>query len=179
MVVSDVLKQLYHSAALCLDDCSKFILMPEQFDQQAERFAYHISQAVNLLSSPPISVMDVNNEVHYCTSAEKWKLFMPFMNPGVGPEDEVILAVTNPQTNTLDKFKTTRTIIYYAMISYENLYNKNIDRILEINEIFMKTQSMPSRSDRLQEYRNLVNSLMENLNKDIGVEVPAESEIQS
>ena len=168
MVISQILDQIYKTAANCLDECNKYILMPEQFDQQAEQFCYIIGQAASVLSSPPIIVVDVDNEAHYCSSTEKWKLFAPFIVNDSSAEDELVsLAVSNPNTNTLDRFKTTKKLIQYALICYENTYNTNIEKLVSINELFIKTRSMVSRTDRLQEYRKLLDSLVESKDKDI------------
>ena len=92
-------------------------------------------------------------------AGEKWKLFSALVLT-IDETDLRSFVVTNPFSMKADEFTTTKLKVTEALVNYEEVYNKTIDVVMNINLLMVKLQNQTSNGDMLnvmRETKDLLN----------------------
>ena len=96
---------------------------------------------------------------------ERWKLFMvtEFFNSVDGDEGSKIIKCTNPSTNSVDEFCTTKELAKRALEEYENVYDMGIERVMAINDKMSGLINIQNNSDKLNVLAEVAGMIRESI----------------
>lgn len=149
----------------CIAEARKYILQTEVFNQLIGAFSQNASQLLALVSNPAICVLDKQGNKHYMVGGERWKLFMvtEFFNSVDGDEGSKIIKCTNPSTNSVDEFCTTKELAKRALEEYENVYDMGIERVMAINDKMSGLINIQNNSDKLNVLAEVAGMIRESI----------------
>lgn len=149
----------------CITEARKYILQTEIFNQIIGAFSQNASQLLALVSNPAICVLDKQGNKHYMVGGERWKLFMvtEFFNSVDGDEGSKIIKCTNPSTNSVDEFCTTKELAKRALEEYENVYDMGIERVMAINDKMSGLINIQNNSDKLNVLAEVAGMIRESI----------------
>lgn len=149
----------------CITEARKYILQTEIFNQIIGAFSQNASQLLALVSNPAICVLDKQGDKHYMVGGERWKLFMvtEFFNSVDGDEGSKIIKCTNPSTNSVDEFCTTKELAKRALEEYENVYDMGIERVMAINDKMSGLINIQNNSDKLNVLAEVAGMIRESI----------------
>lgn len=149
----------------CITEARKYILQTEIFNQLIGAFSQNASQLLALVSNPAICVLDKQGNKHYMVGGERWKLFMvtEFFNSVDGDEGSKIIKCTNPSTNSVDEFCTTKELAKRALEEYENVYDMGIERVMAINDKMSGLINIQNNSDKLNVLAEVAGMIRESI----------------
>lgn len=138
----------------------RLIFEKEKFAQLANTFVQLIGQSIQLISTPAILIKDTNDNDHYMVAGEKWKLFSALVLT-IDETDLRSFVVTNPFSMKADEFTSTKLKVTEALMNYEEVYNRTIDVVMNINLLMVKLQNQTSNGDMLNVMREAKDLLTE------------------
>lgn len=141
-----------------LKDAKQYVLQKEYFDRYLGVFANASAQLISTISNPAIRVFDIEGKMHFLVASEKWKLFMvaEFFYSVNGNEGQKEIHCTNPIEMKYDTFIIDKKNAIKAMNDYETLYDDNIRRIMDINDLMSTIQGIANNSDKLKVLESVI-----------------------
>ena len=135
----------------CIDEARKYLLQQQVFNQFIGAFSQNASQLLALVSNPAICIVDKDGNKHYMVGGERWKLFMitTFFCSVDGNEGCKVIKCTNPATNSVDEFCTTKELARRALEEYESVYDLGIQQVMDINDKMSGLVKLQNNSDKL------------------------------
>lgn len=157
---SQMLNGITSNIDMLVTQGQKLIFEKEKFAQLANTYVQLIGQTIQLINTPAILIKDTNDKDHYMVAGEKWKLFSALVLP-INETDLRSFVVTNPFIMKADEFTTTKTKVIEALMNYEEVYNKTIDMVMNLNLLIIKLQNQTSNGDMLNVMRESKDLLLE------------------
>ena len=117
-IYNQMLSGVVRSIDELASESQNYLLEKEKFGQCAQYFIQIVSQAIQIINTPAIRLVDTNGEDHYIVAGEKWKVFAAIIADIPGTALRPIVA-TNPFTMKVDRYETTKENAMEALINYE------------------------------------------------------------
>lgn len=153
-IYNQMLSGVVRSIDELASESQKYLLENEKFGQCAQYFIQIVSQAIQIINTPAIRLVDTAGEDHYIVAGEKWKVFAAIIAGIPGTELRPIVA-TNPFTMKVDRYTITKENAMEALVNYEETYNQTIDAVMEINMKMVNLQNLPSNNDKVKVMREV------------------------
>ena len=157
---SQMLNGITSNIDMLVTQGQKLIFEKEKFAQLTNTYVQLIGQTIQLINTPAILIKDTNDKDHYMVAGEKWKLFSALVLP-INETDLRSFVVTNPFIMKADEFTTTKIKVIEAIMNYEEVYNKTIDMVMNLNLLIIKLQNQTSNGDMLNVMRESKDLLIE------------------
>lgn len=153
-IYNQMLSGVVRSIDELASESQKYLLENEKFGQCAQYFIQIVGQAIQIINTPAIRLVDTAGEDHYIVAGEKWKVFAAIIADIPGTALRPIVA-TNPFTMKVDRYETTKENAMEALVNYEETYNQTIDAVMEINMKMVNLQNMTSNNDKVKVMREI------------------------
>ena len=154
--MNNVVEQMIRASVDELDKCTteakKYLLQGDMFNRYIGAYAQNASQLLSLVSNPAICVLDIEANRHFMVGGERWKLFMvaALFTRENGTDGIKTIKCTNPATNSVDTFTTSKQQATQALEEYETMYDQGIERVMRINDLMSGLYKIESNSDKLK-----------------------------
>lgn len=146
-----------------LKECRSYLLQKDVFDRGIVAWQQQASGLIQLITTPAISIRDVDGKNHFIVAGEKWKLFMRLnlFYSERGNEGRSKIVCTNPVDFTCDEFEIDKACVIKALRDYEEVYDAAIKDVMSINDKVATLQNLNTNGDKLdvlQDATNLIRS---------------------
>lgn len=152
-IYQQTVDQIFGQLNQCVEGCRNAILEPKTFEMYYGGFMQIISQSISFFATPAIMFDDKEQVRHAIVAGEKWKL----ISRVVIPQDEI--KFTNPLTMEADKAEVTQDACKAALLMYEQVYDRCLEKVMLINQQVLLVQAAPTNTAKLDAMRSVIESL--------------------
>lgn len=163
-MVDESVKELY----TIIDKARTCMLQKEYFDQCIVVYQTKAFQLIQMITTPAIVIRDVEGKVHYVVASEKWKIMMTgmYFYSEKGNEGQRTLNCTNPIDLKYDSFVVDKDGCKKAMQDYEELYDANIQIVMDINNKVMGIASLNTNSEKLDVLKEVTDMIKRGIERN-------------